>query len=222
MICYTPIHLYAHTHVHTSTHMHAHAAFFGTILYLQSFVWFCLPLQVRKLLEIPEIHIMCEWKGLIQLWKLSRKANPYVEREIWNERFLCLRPCSCLPLSIPPPVSFIQPSLISGWFQKSRNAQTQSHEQSRHMEACLWATADTCLLATSCIISSRLERDIAIILLPVVRPGWLSLLVMSTSYHIITWHNGADAVSALLAKIGDYCPLFFPSVCVLVILLLYF
>lgn len=80
------------------------------------------------------------WKGLTA-WKLSRKANPYVDREIWNERFLCLRPCSSL-LPHPPSSSFRQPSLTWGWFQKSRNAQTLGREQSRHTEACLWATAD--------------------------------------------------------------------------------
>lgn len=57
--------MHAHTHVHTSTHMHAHTTLYGTILYLASFVWFCLPLQGRKLLEVPKIHIMCEQKGLM-------------------------------------------------------------------------------------------------------------------------------------------------------------
>lgn len=63
---------------------------------------------------------------------------------------------------------------------------------------------------TGCIlnISSRRERAIAIN--PVVRLGWLSLFVMSTSYHIITWHNGADTVGAPLAEIGDYLLLFLP------------
>lgn len=31
---------------------------------------------------------------------------------------------------------------------------------------------------------------------------------MSASYRINTWHNGADTVSAPLAEIGDYLPLY--------------
>ena len=69
------------------------------------------PSRVRHDFEIPKVHIMCE-QGLIWLGKPSRKANPYVAREIWNENLLCVRPSLCLPCPHPCRTSLIDLKLV--------------------------------------------------------------------------------------------------------------